>query len=173
MSKFTRSETNKHGAGEYDSRNGIHVFHAESNYLFFLSSSLLVCALSSVVCGLIEKWVSSIFMCKKFEHRASGPSSVKQAITPSSLWNCPHRGGSISLPPRMSPSFARPPRGASRFVSSTKEWFGFFGLSVILPLGVIVAIYRGAPPSQGKLGETNKRITHPRPAWVSSGPPTN
>ena len=110
------------------------------------------------------------FWCKKFEHRASGPSSVKQAITPSSLWNCPHRGGSISLPPRMSPSFARPPRGASRFVSSTKEWFGFFGLSVILPLGVIVAIYRGAPPSQGKLGETNKRITHPRPAWVSSGP---
>ena len=156
MSKFTRSETNKHGAGEYDSRNGIHVFHAESNYLFFLSSYLLVCALSSV--------------CKKFEHRVS---SVEQAITPSSLWNCPHRGGSISLPPRMSPSFARPPRGASRFVSSTKEWFGFFGLSVILPLGVIVAIYRGAPPSQGKLGETNKRITHPRPAWVSSGPPTN
>ena len=152
MSKFTRD----------DSRNGIHVFHAESNYLFFLSSSLLLMRAH-------RKTGEFYFLCVK-------KLSIERAVlrvSSASLWNCPHRGGSISLPPRMSPSFARPPRGASRFVSSTKEWFGFFGLSVILPLGVIVAIYRGAPPSQGKLGETNKRITHPRPAWVSSGPPTN
>ena len=63
------------------------------------------------------------------------------------------------------------PISPSRFVSSRRVWFGFFGLSVILPSHTSTGFLARAPPYYTGLRErpTND-LPHPRPAWVSGGP---
>ena len=83
----------------------------------------------------------------------------------------PYQGGGQS-PRGFVKNWPGPPGHPSRFVCSRKVWFGFFGLSVILPWHTSTGFLAKAPPSY--IADQTERPTndlpHPRPAWVSGGP---